>query len=158
MKKRILSVLLAVIMLVSAVPMVLPTFAATEAEFTEADYNALYVQDKLVFAADFFRTNAYWGGESYISTADNSTDSTDEDESTSAEETTIEEVTTEPATTEEETTTEEVTTEPATTEEETTTEAATTAAADGGCGSAIALSAISILTALGAAVVLKKKD
>ena len=62
MKKRVLSVLLAVIMLVSAVPMVLPTFAATENEFTEADYNALYVQNGLEMGADFFRTNQYWGG------------------------------------------------------------------------------------------------
>ena len=63
MKKLVLSVLLAVIMLVSALPMVLPTFAATENVFTEADYNALYVQSGLEMAADFFRNNEYWGGE-----------------------------------------------------------------------------------------------
>ena len=67
MKKRVLSVLLAVIMLVSALPMVLPTFAATENVFTEADYKALYVQDKLILGVDFFSTNEYWGGESYYS-------------------------------------------------------------------------------------------
>jgi hypothetical protein len=49
-------------MLVMALPLsVLPSLAAAEEKtFEEADYNALYVQDGLAFAADFFRTNQYW--------------------------------------------------------------------------------------------------
>ena len=63
MKKRILAMLLLVVMLVSALPLaVLPTLAVEEEDKTyeEKDYNALYVQDGLAFAADFFRTNRYW--------------------------------------------------------------------------------------------------
>ena len=64
MKKRILSLLLLVVMLVTALPLsVLPSLASTEEEktFEEADYNALYVQDGLTVALDYFTTNTYWG-------------------------------------------------------------------------------------------------
>ena len=70
MKKRILSFLLAAILLMMAVPAtVLTVFAAEteEKEYTAEDYNALYVQDKLVYAIDFMSTNAYWGGAAYSS-------------------------------------------------------------------------------------------
>ena len=67
MKKRILSMLLLVAMLVTALPLfALPTFAGTEegtekeATFEEKDYNALYVTEGLVMAADFFKMNEYW--------------------------------------------------------------------------------------------------
>ena len=63
MKKRILSMLLLVAMIVTALPlMVLPSLAAEEKEkeYEEKDYNALYVQDGLAMAADFFRMNKYW--------------------------------------------------------------------------------------------------
>ena len=63
MKKRILALLLLAVMIVSALPLtVLPVLAAEEEEivYEEKDYNALYVQDGLAFAADFFRTNQYW--------------------------------------------------------------------------------------------------
>ena len=38
-------------------------------KYTEDDYKALYVEDGLFFAADFFRSNEYWGGSSYTATA-----------------------------------------------------------------------------------------
>ena len=65
MKKRLLSLLLLVAMIVTALPlMALPAIAAEtgEKEYTAEDYNALYVQDDLVFAMDFFRTNSNWDG------------------------------------------------------------------------------------------------
>ena len=67
MKKRLLSLLLLVAMLVTAVPLaaiaVLAADVQPQAEapsFTEEDYNALYVQDNLVYALDFFSLNEYW--------------------------------------------------------------------------------------------------
>ena len=58
MKKRLLSMLLLAVMLVTAVPLgaltVFATDGAEEPSFDEKDYNALYVQDGLFFAADFF--------------------------------------------------------------------------------------------------------
>ena len=68
MKKRILSVLLAALMLLSVCPLVLPA-AASAPEYTAADYDALYVQDGLTYAIDFFATNSYWG-EPAVSTTD----------------------------------------------------------------------------------------
>ncbi|MBQ2719515.1 MAG: hypothetical protein IJF73_05555, partial [Clostridia bacterium] len=61
MKKRILSMLLLVAMVVTALPLFALTAFATgttaeEPTFTEDDYNDLYVQDGLFFAADFFET------------------------------------------------------------------------------------------------------
>ena len=61
MKKRILSMLLLVAMVVTALPLMALTVLATgtpaeEPTFTENDYNGLYVQDGLFFAADFFKT------------------------------------------------------------------------------------------------------
>ncbi len=69
MKKRILSMLLLVAMIVTALPLVAISAFATqpapeEPDFTAEDYNALYVQDDLVYAIDFFSTNAFWGGAS----------------------------------------------------------------------------------------------
>ena len=64
MKKRLLSLLLLVAMIVTALPLaVLPAIAAEtgEKEYTAEDYNALYVQNGLIFALDFFGTNSYWG-------------------------------------------------------------------------------------------------
>ena len=58
MKKRLLSMLLLAVMVITAAPLgVLTVFAEGEAEapsFDADDYNALYVQDGLFFAADFF--------------------------------------------------------------------------------------------------------
>ncbi len=68
MKKRVLSILLAALMLVSVCLPLVPA-AAAEPEFEAADYDALYVQNGLVYAVDFFSTNSYWGGES-VSTTD----------------------------------------------------------------------------------------
>ena len=66
MKKRILSLLLLVAMVVTALPLVvLPTTAATaatEPEWTEEDYDALYTaQEAALISLDFFKTNSYWG-------------------------------------------------------------------------------------------------
>ncbi|MBO7293117.1 MAG: hypothetical protein J6V07_04205, partial [Clostridia bacterium] len=62
MKKRILSMLMLVVMVVTALPlMALTVFAeTTEPEFDAEDYNALYVQEGLVYALDFFVTNEHW--------------------------------------------------------------------------------------------------
>ncbi len=65
MKKRILSMLLLVAMVVTALPLVaLPAVAAEGATedvlYTEEDYDALYVKDGLFFSMDFFSTNEYW--------------------------------------------------------------------------------------------------
>ena len=68
MKKRVLSILLAALMLIPACLPLVPV-AAAEPAFEAADYDALYVQNGLVYAVDFFSTNSYWGGES-ISTTD----------------------------------------------------------------------------------------
>ena len=63
MKKRILSMLLLVAMVVTALPLMALTVLATgtqaeEPTFTEDEYNDLYVEDGLFFAADFFETKA----------------------------------------------------------------------------------------------------
>lgn len=64
MKKRLLALLLAVVL---ALPLLVPVSATAEGtdpaypEISAEEYNALYVQDGLVFAADFFPTNLYWG-------------------------------------------------------------------------------------------------
>ena len=68
MKKRLLSLLLLVAMLVTAVPLAaLAVFAAdpmpqAAPEFTEEDYNALYKQEGLIYAFDVMVTNAHWNG------------------------------------------------------------------------------------------------
>ncbi|MBO7293566.1 MAG: hypothetical protein J6V07_06505, partial [Clostridia bacterium] len=60
MKKRILSLFLLVVMLVTALPLTALTVfangdeAAPESVYGEDDYNALYVQEGLVYAIDFF--------------------------------------------------------------------------------------------------------
>ena len=68
MKKRLLSILLLVAMLVTAVPLAAISVLAADVEpqaagreFTEEDYNALYKQEGLLFWQDFFRLNSYWG-------------------------------------------------------------------------------------------------
>ena len=66
MKKRILSTLLLVAMVVTALPLyVLPTLAAEKENaptFTEEEYNALYAaQDAALISVDFFKTNEWWG-------------------------------------------------------------------------------------------------
>ncbi|MBO7169633.1 MAG: hypothetical protein J6W28_00470, partial [Clostridia bacterium] len=63
MKKRILSFCLLLAMVVTALPLAaMSVFAASgRASYEEEDYNTLYVQKGLVFAADFFDTNEYWG-------------------------------------------------------------------------------------------------
>ena len=66
MKKRILSMLLLVAMLATALPLLaFPVLAAEKdaepMEYTAGDYNALYVQDGLVYAADWFSSNTHWG-------------------------------------------------------------------------------------------------
>ena len=65
MKKRILSMLLLVVMLVTALPLTVLTALAAEEEvtpvFTEEAYNALYAaQDAALVSLDFFKTNEYW--------------------------------------------------------------------------------------------------
>ena len=62
MKKRVLSLLLMLVMLVSAVPMlVFPASAAdTEANY---DYSSLYVTDGATLMVDFFKTNEIWLAE-----------------------------------------------------------------------------------------------
>ncbi|MBO7761846.1 MAG: hypothetical protein J6T24_03530 [Clostridia bacterium] len=63
MKKRFFSALLAVLMLITAMPAVLPAVASeTGTELTAPDYDALYVTDGLIYALDFYSLNEYWGG------------------------------------------------------------------------------------------------
>lgn len=63
MKKRFFSALLAVLMLLSAVPAVLPQVVrAAETEFPSTEYDALYVKAGLIYALDFYSLNEYWGG------------------------------------------------------------------------------------------------
>ena len=67
MKKRILSMLLAIVMVVTALPLLVFTAMAEEPETvtypttTEEEYNALYVQEGLTLATDFFFANKHWG-------------------------------------------------------------------------------------------------
>ena len=64
MKKRLLSFLLLLTLLVSAMPLGAFSFLsfATEDEgMSEEDYNALYVKQNLLFQFDFFPLNEYWG-------------------------------------------------------------------------------------------------
>ncbi len=73
MKKRILSLFLAVLMTVTALPLfLLPAVAegteATTSYPTEEAYNALYVQEGLTHAIDFFFANAYWNTDNPMPT------------------------------------------------------------------------------------------
>lgn len=66
MKKRVLSLLLLVVMLVSAVPLFAFVVAAQDTEVTEEefDYNSLYAgYDEVIYHLDFFKLNSFWGGE-----------------------------------------------------------------------------------------------
>ena len=64
MKRRLISFLLLIALVVTAMPLV--AFAAegegsTTSTMTEAEYNALYVQDGLYIAFDAMPLNTYWG-------------------------------------------------------------------------------------------------
>ena len=66
MKKRILSILLLAAMLITALPLFAFTAfaeetAAIKRTYEAEDYNALYVKEGLVYAADWFKTNEHWG-------------------------------------------------------------------------------------------------
>ncbi len=68
MKKRVLSLLMAVIMLVAALPLaVLPVLAAGPVYkgdiYTAEDYNALYVEDGRLMMIDFYTLNPLWDPE-----------------------------------------------------------------------------------------------
>lgn len=66
MKKRLISMLLLLVMLVSAVPMLAFSVAAEEAAEEEVvyDYNSLYADlDKMMYFIDFFKLNDFWGEE-----------------------------------------------------------------------------------------------
>ena len=70
MKKRLISLLLLFTLVLSAMPLGVVSFASSaeaNAEMTEADYNALYVQDNIAYSLDFFKMNEYWSpnGHSY---------------------------------------------------------------------------------------------
>lgn len=71
MKKRILSMLLLAVMIVTALPLAVLSVSAAEEEvvLTEEDYTALYVQNGLVSMYDFFRLNSYWGGSATLPVA-----------------------------------------------------------------------------------------
>jgi len=78
MKTRLISFLLLLALVVTAMPLV--SFAAENEEtavMEEADYNALYVQDGLLLSIDFFKLNEYWnpdadyGSELPLGPADN---------------------------------------------------------------------------------------
>ncbi len=66
MKKRILSMLLAIVMVATALPLLVFTAMAEEGdtvtypETTEEEYNALYVTYGRIFQNDFFKTNEHW--------------------------------------------------------------------------------------------------
>ncbi len=65
MKKRVLSLVLAVILVVTALPLaVLPIFAAAPVYkgdiYTADDYNALYVADGRLLMIDFYTLNSLW--------------------------------------------------------------------------------------------------
>ena len=61
MKKRVLSLLLMVLMVVSAVPLLAFATAAATDEETVINYGELYVADGLLYAADFYTLNQIWG-------------------------------------------------------------------------------------------------
>lgn len=67
MKKRVLSLLLMLAMVLTALPVVaLPVFAAEpeeEEEVVEFNYDKLYYTKGLVFAIDFFKSNEFWDPE-----------------------------------------------------------------------------------------------
>ena len=71
MKTRVISTLLLLAMLVTAVPLAAFSVLAADleageapagVEYTEADYNALYKQEGLIFAFDIMQANSHWGG------------------------------------------------------------------------------------------------
>lgn len=65
MKKRVLSLLLMLVMVVTAVPFFAFSASADETvpeEETVFDYSSLYVTNGLVYALDFYSLNDFWGG------------------------------------------------------------------------------------------------
>ena len=62
MKKRVLSLLLMLLMLVSAVPMLAFATSAATAEEPAVNYDELYIIDGLQYAVDFYTLNDIWGG------------------------------------------------------------------------------------------------
>lgn len=69
MKKRLLSALLAAVMLLLACPAISFSVAAEPEEYEAEDYDALYVTSGLQLAVDFFKTNEYWGEEAVNATS-----------------------------------------------------------------------------------------
>ncbi len=59
MKKRVLSLLLTLVMLVSAMPVLLLSASAADTE-ESYDYSSLYVTDGAILMMDFFNTNSIW--------------------------------------------------------------------------------------------------
>ncbi len=59
MKKRVLSLLLTLLMLVSATPVLLLSASAADTE-ASYDYSSLYVADGAILMMDFFHTNSIW--------------------------------------------------------------------------------------------------
>ena len=72
--KKLLSLLLALLLAFSVVMPILAVEAEGDGEeitypsLTEDNYNALYVSDDLVMAADFFRMNGYWNTDGTVYT------------------------------------------------------------------------------------------
>ena len=72
--KKLLSLLLALLLAFSAALPILAVEAEGDGEeitypsLTEDDYNALYVEDGLAMAADFFRMNGYWNTDGTVYT------------------------------------------------------------------------------------------
>ena len=62
MKKRVLSLLLMLVMLVSAMPLLVFSTSAAAAE-KSYDYSSLYVTDGATLMVDFFTTNEIWIAE-----------------------------------------------------------------------------------------------
>ncbi len=69
MKKRVLSLLLAIVMVVTALPLLIFTAMAEEPEAVQypatskEEYNDLYVKEGLTFAVDYFFANKHWNEE-----------------------------------------------------------------------------------------------
>ncbi|MBO7761845.1 MAG: hypothetical protein J6T24_03525 [Clostridia bacterium] len=64
MKKRVLSLLLMLVMVLTAVPFFAFSASAETVEEEEAvfDYNSLYVTNGLIYGLDFYSLNEFWGG------------------------------------------------------------------------------------------------
>ena len=70
MKTRLISFLLLLVLIVTSIPMSALSFVSfaeesegentTSMEMTEEQYNALYVQDGLIYSLDFYKLNEHW--------------------------------------------------------------------------------------------------